>query len=781
MVQTWNSKEWKSEDGLSPRWGSPNLAANGRKPRAESTMSYQDWIFSGFIYLVTILCVIIWVSTTAIQDIIVIVFSTCVQQQRRSLRNMGHPPSFRRICNGFSSNQSARRYCSTQKSLLWAPHFDHLVTRSGLRQTVPISAIYEGLYCAKGNRLYQYPRNRHRHHRHHKTLIESHIENRSRQTVQQSLGNQPSQQDHRIQISQLNEFIQKQMSERSGSSGSPPATPITVHAVVGIMPRPGQPGALGPFDGTRVTEFLKNWDLECEEYGLSERLKCKKLPKYCNKEIEDVIQDMKGYETGNWELLQKELKELFWQADPPKNTVAALCRLISDAKSGRMNVDMYVLKYTTITEALLKKNAISSFDRTVRLLEGLPEDLQKKVFEYCSGKKWRMLEHDVETVEPEFDEVKSVVLEKARTLERQKLFIQGQLMGPGYMGSEPITPATSTTTSSVPTTMTSPVSTAVDSDGVNELTKRIERLTLLVEGRPQRPVTDNVPASTSAPVAMGRRCLWCDSLEHVRRDCVEFTEALRSNLVRFNDAGRVVLVSTGQELPLMIGKGGMKRLVQLIVGSAKTRPLATASAVETTAKGSSGAVRVITVDDQSFREGLEGEANFCQVLSKDELETLVGTLYKRKDGKILRVNTSKSLGRVSLHDYRLNAIRHTGVLFYSMDGWIFGKSLVRVSLTTTIIGMRYRHADVLFILMDRWIFGESLVRVSLHDYRLNAIRHTGVLFYSMDGSIFGKIPGKGQPPRLSFECDSTYGRIVLFDGRIDIRDPWEGSASTTIV
>src|SRR5579862_234547 len=98
MSPTWNLKEWKSEDGLSPRWGSPNLAANRRKPRAGSTMSYQDWIFSGFIYLVTVLCVIIWVTTTAIQDIIVIVFSMQGRQQRPSIRNMGTPPSFRRNC-----------------------------------------------------------------------------------------------------------------------------------------------------------------------------------------------------------------------------------------------------------------------------------------------------------------------------------------------------------------------------------------------------------------------------------------------------------------------------------------------------------------------------------------------------------------------------------------------------------------------------------------------------------------------------------------------------------
>ena len=45
-----------------------------------------------------------------------------------------------------------------------------------------------------------------------------------------------------------------------------PATPITIHPIVGIMPRPGQPGALR-FDGTGISDFLKDWELECEEYG----------------------------------------------------------------------------------------------------------------------------------------------------------------------------------------------------------------------------------------------------------------------------------------------------------------------------------------------------------------------------------------------------------------------------------------------------------------------------------------------------------------------------------
>jgi hypothetical protein len=38
---------------------------------------------------------------------------------------------------------------------------------------------------------------------------------------------------------------------------------------VGVMPRPGQPGALH-FDTADVSEFLRRWNLECEDFGLSD-------------------------------------------------------------------------------------------------------------------------------------------------------------------------------------------------------------------------------------------------------------------------------------------------------------------------------------------------------------------------------------------------------------------------------------------------------------------------------------------------------------------------------
>src|SRR5216117_4201034 len=87
-----------------------------------------------------------------------------------------------------------------------------------------------------------------------------------------------------------------------------------------------QPGAMS-FDGNNVTDFLKDWDMECEEYGLTDVQKCKKLPRYCNKDIGEAIQMLQGYVNEDWTVLQQELKQLFWRTDPPKETTAALLKL----------------------------------------------------------------------------------------------------------------------------------------------------------------------------------------------------------------------------------------------------------------------------------------------------------------------------------------------------------------------------------------------------------------------------------------------------------------------
>ena len=189
-----------------------------------------------------------------------------------------------------------------------------------------------------------------------------------------------------------------------------------------------------------------------------------------------------------------------------------------------------------------------------------------------------------------FEEVKQIVLEKAKMIERRKLFSGGQ---PGFLGTGSSgTPAASATATTVPTAVTSPVPSA--SDSIEELTRQITKLTLFLEGQPQ-PRQQSAPRSSGPPSTNSdrpwqRKCMWCDSVEHTRRDCTEFTEALNAKVVGFNESGRIKLISTGEELPLMINRGGMKEAV-------RSRTVEMASRVTVVTSGDVGA---ISFDDQLF-------------------------------------------------------------------------------------------------------------------------------------------------------------------------------------
>jgi hypothetical protein len=81
--------------------------------------------------------------------------------------------------------------------------------------------------------------------------------------------------------------------------------------------------------------------MDCEEYGVTKPQKCRKFPRYCTGEIGEVVEKLKGYEDGNWESFKAELKRLFWQADPPKNSIAALVKLLGEDDGGHVCAEIY--------------------------------------------------------------------------------------------------------------------------------------------------------------------------------------------------------------------------------------------------------------------------------------------------------------------------------------------------------------------------------------------------------------------------------------------------------
>ena len=170
-------------------------------------------------------------------------------------------------------------------------------------------------------------------------------------------------------------------------------TPPTNFRFFNTMPRPGQPGA-PLFDDTNVTEFLRRWNIECEDVGFTKPQRCDRLPYYCTPDVKDVVELLDGYLESDWDKLQRDLKDQYWQNDTQKNTPAALNQLIRDAST--LDLSIYILKYISITQALLDSNEMSIMQRCRRFLDDLFEQLRDKAFDFCAVKDWKFSTQDID-------------------------------------------------------------------------------------------------------------------------------------------------------------------------------------------------------------------------------------------------------------------------------------------------------------------------------------------------------------------------------------------------
>jgi hypothetical protein len=400
------------------------------------------------------------------------------------------------------------------------------------------------------------------------------------------------------------------------------------------MPRPGQPGAM-EFNGTNVSEFLENWNIECDDYGLNDSQKCIRLPNYCTPVIKDIVKLLGGYETRDWAALQKELKDLYWQNDTPKNSTTALCKLIKDAPT--MDLNIYVLKYSAITDALVSKGALSSLDRVGRLLDGLPEELRKRVLKFCTKKSWRLSAQDMGTVDPNFDELKEFVLTEAQVAQKQSVYDKEREIRNGDIPANEIklpesaSPAMSAAMPVTPVVSSTP-------DPISELSKQFAQLSLFIQAQMKGSnVVASVPTSNSAATRnfgeRRSRCHYCDSTDHGKPDCSSLSDDIRKGQVRINERGRIVNAVSGEELPLMFGKGGMKRIIEL------SQPRVPPPAPPTTPTPTPPLVNVsnITFDDEPFGKLGEGSVrvttlDFDNGIRTDEIiDADVNEKRKRND------------------------------------------------------------------------------------------------------------------------------------------------------
>jgi hypothetical protein len=252
-------------------------------------------------------------------------------------------------------------------------------------------------------------------------------------------------------------------------------TPLAASHPVGAMIRPRQHGALY-FDKTNITDFLRRWNIECEDYDPNDKQKCARIIDYCSLETQEIIEVLEGYTESNWGKLQTELKELFWQYDKQWDSTASLNQLIKDAQT--LDLNIFIVRYSAISEKLVKTGALSSLDRVVRLINCLPEKLREQSIEFCTRENWKLSSNDTGTNNPDFEKLKRFIVTKAQSAQKRAVLDQERDIAET---SDAHPPVLNTAPSFAPVVSNSSPKVSAIKDPMEDIIHQMSRLTLMVE------------------------------------------------------------------------------------------------------------------------------------------------------------------------------------------------------------------------------------------------------------------------------------------------------------
>ncbi|MCO5564607.1 hypothetical protein L7F22_018272 [Adiantum nelumboides] len=105
----------------------------------------------------------------------------------------------------------------------------------------------------------------------------------------------------------------------------------------------------------------------------------------------------------------------------------------------------------------------------------------------------------------------------------------------------------------------------LDDSTMDDLIKGIQELNLNLKAvRLEKSFSSKKPKDLRPEL-----CIWCDSYDHIRKDCDYFNDAFSKNVVFWKDS-KIHLTQTGQPLHTNFGRGGMKKIVGEMTSTTST-------------------------------------------------------------------------------------------------------------------------------------------------------------------------------------------------------------------
>ena len=297
------------------------------------------------------------------------------------------------------------------------------------------------------------------------------------------------------------------------------------------------------FDGRNVSRYIKVYAREMELNKISEREMIGNFDLAVVPEIRERVRELKESDGENWETFMQALKEEYFMEDSERVTKRSFLEWIARPSKGLSANELlreFERQYVQLTGT---ERTTLEVEKTELFIQAADAGLQEKLEPLLEDpSEERGLKSDWKEV------VGAVTLLTKRQRRREKSIVSDVALA-----KKPTCEKHS-----------SSISPKIDDLAMDELVKGIRELKIKMAKLEERgqPSGDTTKQSLVGQTG-GRfplRCMWCDSFEHSRRECNEFTEALKNDIVFFKE-GRIHSRESGNPLETNFGKGGMKALV----------------------------------------------------------------------------------------------------------------------------------------------------------------------------------------------------------------------------
>ena len=300
----------------------------------------------------------------------------------------------------------------------------------------------------------------------------------------------------------------------------------------------------GLFNGQNITRFMRIYEDEMSFHGIPDVMKVTSFSRACSSSIHGQITTLQEGNT-TW----VEFKEAILNAFSLDDSTKVTRRGFEDWVASRKSLSIM----SVLAEFEERYNKLSTRDRT--LLQPDKVMLFLQAVDIQDRKDLGLLLEDVEETNAlvnDWEQVKTACkrLSKRHIWLGESSMVQEddriQIKEPGYVEPKPVIEQSGRTTQK-----------SSQEIALEEVMKGLKELTLTVA-----QVVETQKAKEERPrQSFVRRCIWCDSTEHERRDCREYEDAVRQNIIYFQN-GKIHSTFNNQPLNPNWRNGGMKKVIE---------------------------------------------------------------------------------------------------------------------------------------------------------------------------------------------------------------------------